>query len=191
MLVLYSVGCVLAQNSNIHFPGQTNANNIHNAAAEVNRNAVLAFLGQPAQVEIPERPNPFRVPERKEEPLVVNGQQQHRPEQSIRPIQSAPINPQFSSGNQQGNQGSTNIQQNRPLNNVQAPQSSVPTNGQQTPVFIPQPPQNTGQGFAQSARPLNTNLQQPTVQNSFLDPTTPNRQFSPYVSFAYQLFAVR
>lgn len=201
-----SVGCVFGQNTNIHFPGQTNANNVHNAVAENNRNTVLAFIAQPDQVKIPDRPNPFQVPVRKEEPSAGNGQQQ-RPEQSIRPIQSAPINPPFSTGVQQGNQGSTNIQQNRPLTHVQAPQTPIHTNGQQTAVFIPQPPQtqmlppltnsnsmqNTGQGFAQSAvaRPLHTNLQQPTAQSSFPEPPPPNRQFSPYVFFAYQLFAVR
>lgn len=72
---------VLAQNSDIYFPGRTNTNtnSVHNVVAELNRNNVMAFLNQPQQVNLPgPQANPFQSasnrPPQQQSSSNVNGQ---------------------------------------------------------------------------------------------------------------------
>lgn len=180
--VLLCAGCALS--SDIYFPGQTstNQNSIHNVAAELNRNTVLSFIGQPSRVDLPEPPNPFvtggsgvplAAPPNAGGGSVAATQQRPPPTQGFQP-----------SGNQVVY--STPTQQNRPLSSVQPPKISI-----QTPVFNQQPaPQESYQG--QGPGPSQTVLQNQPGQSTLLS-TAPNGQFqpSPYVSFAYQLLVVR
>lgn len=179
----------LPQNSEIYFPGRTssNTNSVHNVVADLNRNKVQAFIGQPLQVDLPVQTNPFEIAAQNagtfaSTPTLDSGS---------RPVQSAPqlTNQGFVLGNRQPEfSTSPNIihqytttsrpqqqqqqQHQRPLSNTQVPR---PPSSSSMP--------NTQQGFfAPTYRPP----QQSTIRTSPSSPTV-----NPYVHFAYELFVVR
>lgn len=189
---------VLAQNSEIYFPGKTstNTNSVHNVVADLNRNNVLSFLGQPLQVDLPQQTNPFQIGQ----PSIIDNA---RPLHSV-PQPSNPERQGFVSVNRNSQQSthSPNIIRADPNRQNSVPvtnrplQSGIfltnsPTNNQ-APQFSTAPntfgrqPSNSGSSVQQvhntpTGRPSQTAFQYPASDESG----------DPYVAFATKLFTVR
>lgn len=187
----FHIDSVLAQqNTDIYFPGRTNTNtnSVHNVAADLNRNTVLAFIGQPLQVDLPAQTNPFKI----------TSEWQGAPSQSNAP-QPIAAREGFVAGHQQQTgqtfPASPNIIHQfptdtaatgrpPPLTGVAAThvQRPLPSNNQviRPPVPVPNSVPNAQQAF----------FSPPTIQSRPPPPpaTTPH---NPYTKFAYELFAVR
>lgn len=177
-------------NTDIYFPGRTNTNtnSVHNVVADRNRNNVLNFLGQPFQVDLPPTPmNPFVL-----DSNVVNGntngqgfqnQNSHghhnnnnRPVQQQQPNLIRPnSDPQRGAvGGGSPSSGAATISnsvQNPTFGQVPPPPTNSVLNVQQAFFTPPKPPQS---------RPTEGRRPQPELAG-------PN----PYVTFAFELFAVR
>lgn len=191
---------VLAQNSAIYFPGKTstNTNSVHNVVADLNRNNVLTFLGQPLQVDLPQQTNPFQTVQ---QPSI---NENARPLQNV-PLPSHPERQGFVSSNRNSQQptqpsiirADPNRQNSVPVTNRPLQSgiflTNIPTNSQ-TPQFNTAPnsfgrqPSNSGSNVQQvhntpTARPLQTAFQYP--------PSDSAASTDPYVAFATKLFTVR
>lgn len=163
------------QSSDIYFPGRTNSNtnSVHNVVAELNRNTVLNFLGQPLQVGLPEQTNPFQIVNQQTstnaQPIQVRPQQ---PVFGVRPPSTPPsliratteqsitvapftVRPFVSLSNDQ------------PIQNSQAFRPNF--NGSPTPPSVQQRPSERNPGFEYQ---------------------TPSTSSEPYVNFAFELFRV-
>lgn len=161
---------VLAENSDIFFPGRTNTNT-NSVVVELNRNNVQAFFGVPPTVDEPERRNPG----------------------DFSAVQRAPSDRDGNTNAQQSGHSITRpniIAQNVPVT-LRPLLGGFPSNDPQI-----RHTSSSGRPAAQStSNAEQTYFVQPShVQEHALDPTHfPSAHHPPnsYVNFAYELFAVR